>query len=245
MARFFPERSWISSLISRLSSSKLRARVAVPSLPVVRRAGRHCCVVCQDVIHSVEVRAPCSHYFDIGCATHLFQSATRNETLFLHVAVGKRFLSLAFVPTSRERSSRRSSKNKSSLAPSNARFLGPVSEGVGDQVYSCPALGCRRRTCAKCRERHSGNQSHVCRPDAGATQVLELGHASGWARCPGCSHMIELQVGCFHMTCRCETEFCYLCRAPWKTCDCAQWHEQHLVDEEEEEEEEEEEVEDE
>ncbi|KAF8438887.1 hypothetical protein L210DRAFT_2232242 [Boletus edulis BED1] len=230
--------------MNRLSGSKLRARVAVPSIPVVRRAGRHSCVVCQDMIHSVEIRAPCSHYFDIGCATHLFQSAIRNETLFPPRCCGKKIplsrvrphLSRALIATFQQKQVEYGTlKRVYCSSPVCSRFLGPVSEGVGDQVYTCPALGCRRRTCAKCRERHSGNQSHVCRPDAGATQVLELGQASGWARCPGCSHMIELQVGCFHMTCRCETEFCYLCRATWKTCDCPQWHEQHLVDEEEEE----------
>ena len=41
--------------------------------------------------------------------------------------------------------------------------------------------------------------------------------------------MIELNIGCFHMTCRCRTEFCYLCRARWKTCPCRQWDEERLL----------------
>ena len=37
--------------------------------------------------------------------------------------------------------------------------------------------------------------------------------------------MIELNHGCFHMTCRCKTQFCYRCGAQWKTCSCPQWEE--------------------
>jgi hypothetical protein len=32
------------------------------------------------------------------------------------------------------------------------------------------------------------------------------------------------------MTCRCSTQFCYLCAALWKTCDCRQWDDQRLLD---------------
>ena len=31
------------------------------------------------------------------------------------------------------------------------------------------------------------------------------------------------------MTCRCRTEFCYLCHARWKTCQCPQWDERRLL----------------
>ena len=31
------------------------------------------------------------------------------------------------------------------------------------------------------------------------------------------------------MTCRCRTQFCYLCAARWKTCDCVQWDERRLI----------------
>ena len=28
--------------------------------------------------------------------------------------------------------------------------------------------------------------------------------------------------------CRCRAEFCFICTAPWKTCECAQWDEDRL-----------------
>ncbi|KIJ63803.1 hypothetical protein HYDPIDRAFT_182115 [Hydnomerulius pinastri MD-312] len=110
--------------------------------------------------------------------------------------------------------------------PKCSRFLGPVLPGANSHV--CPAPGCGNRTCRSCRGRHEG-RGHTCRFDEDADQVLALSRASGWARCPGCSQMIELNTGCFHMTCRCRTEFCYLCQARWKTCTCPQWEERRLL----------------
>ena len=33
--------------------------------------------------------------------------------------------------------------------------------------------------------------------------------------CPGCSMWVERTSGCNHMTCRCGTEWCYVCETPW------------------------------
>ncbi|KIK92814.1 hypothetical protein PAXRUDRAFT_551844 [Paxillus rubicundulus Ve08.2h10] len=115
-------------------------------------------------------------------------------------------------------------------SPTCSRFLGPHSKGLfGRKVYTCPASDCTRKTCGSCRGEYRGVVSHVCRPDADIAQVLTLGRTAGWSRCPGCSQMIELNTGCFHVTCRCRTEFCYLCRARWKTCRCPQWGERRLL----------------
>jgi hypothetical protein len=47
--------------------------------------------------------------------------------------------------------------------------------------------------------------------------------------CCYCRFFVELEVGCFHMTCRCGYGFCYVCTAQWKTCRCRQWDEGRLV----------------
>jgi len=44
-----------------------------------------------------------------------------------------------------------------------------------------------------------------------------------------CRFFVELEVGCYHMTCRCGHEFCYLCTSRWKTCSCPQWDEGRLL----------------
>ena len=217
-----------------LSHLHVLLRGVAPGSPTI-----HDCVICQDPIRGAEIRAPCGHYYGIDYVTDLFQSATRDETLFpprccrqnIPFAWVQPHLSQALVTTFQQKQVEFSTlKRVYCSSPTCSRFLGPLSEGISrSKVYTCPAPGCERRTCAKCREQHNGDWMHACRPDADANQVLELGRASGWARCPGCSQMIELNMGCFHMTCRCRTEFCYLCRARWKTCPCPQWDERRLL----------------
>ncbi|KIJ04704.1 hypothetical protein PAXINDRAFT_122673, partial [Paxillus involutus ATCC 200175] len=197
----------------------------------------HTCVICQDRIFGSEIRAPCGHYYDIVCVTNLFQSATRDETLYpprccrqnIPVAQVQPHLPQALFTEFQQKSEEFGTLQRVYCSsPTCSRFLGPVTEGLFiGRVYDCPAPACTRRTCGRCRGEHSG-VTHVCRPDADADQVLTLGRAAGWSRCPGCSQMIELDVGCFHMTCRCRTEFCYLCQERWKTCPCPQWDERRL-----------------
>jgi hypothetical protein len=199
----------------------------------------HDCVICQDPIRGTEIRAPCGHYYGIDCVTDLFQSATRDETLFpprccrqnIPFAQVQPHLSQTLVTTFQQKEVEFSTLKRVYCSfPTCSRFLGPLSEDISaSKVYTCPASGCGRQTCAKCREQHSGDSTHTCRLDADANQVLELSRTSGWARCPGCSQMIELHMGCYHMTCRCRTEFCYLCCARWKTCQCLQWDERRLL----------------
>jgi len=115
--------------------------------------------------------------------------------------------------------------------PRCSRFLGRQEEGLawlttGTKAYTCT---CGMATCSRCKQAHENNAKHSCKTDDGTEVVLALGKVEGWARCPGCRTMIELNMGCFHMTCVCKTEFCYLCQARWKTCSCKQWDETRLV----------------
>ena len=40
---------------------------------------------------------------------------------------------------------------------------------------------------------------------------------------------MELTHGCYHITCRCSKQFCYLCAETWKNCTCPQWDERRLL----------------
>ncbi|XP_007204931.2 probable E3 ubiquitin-protein ligase rbrA [Prunus persica] len=54
-----------------------------------------------------------------------------------------------------------------------------------------------------------------------------------WRQCSKCKHMVELDSGCYHITCRCGHQFCYTCGAEWKnkraTCSCPLWDEHHII----------------
>ncbi|GAA0150719.1 ubiquitin-protein ligase [Lithospermum erythrorhizon] len=54
-----------------------------------------------------------------------------------------------------------------------------------------------------------------------------------WRQCSVCNHIVSLVQGCYHITCRCGHEFCYLCGAEWKnkraTCTCPYWDERNII----------------
>jgi len=59
----------------------------------------------------------------------------------------------------------------------------------------CPT--CNTGVCLACKNvAHDGD----CPPDPATQQLLDLAQQEGWRRCPGCSRMIELNTGCYHMT---------------------------------------------
>ncbi|PCH44865.1 hypothetical protein WOLCODRAFT_78291 [Wolfiporia cocos MD-104 SS10] len=72
-------------------------------------------------------------------------------------------------------------------------------------------------------------------------QALQLMRTKSWRRCPNCSFIVELTVGCNHITCRCKTEFCFRCGSLWdiqrKSCTrdppCELWDENMLLEERE------------
>ncbi|KAJ6264923.1 hypothetical protein Dda_1076 [Drechslerella dactyloides] len=85
------------------------------------------------------------------------------------------------------------------------------------QDSSAYCVSCAKFTCTHCgKELHDG----LCPEDKDTAMLLETARNEGWSKCEKCSHVVELTVGCFHMTCRCGHSFCYLCGVSWKTCDC-------------------------
>ena len=77
---------------------------------------------------------------------------------------------------------------------------------------------CRTKVCCTCNGRwHSGRE---CPKDEATAHFAEIAKKEGWQRCFNCSATVELKEGCNHMTCRCRAEFCMICGAKWKTCDC-------------------------
>ncbi|KZT20949.1 hypothetical protein NEOLEDRAFT_1151039 [Neolentinus lepideus HHB14362 ss-1] len=200
------------------------------------------CVICQEPIMNIEIRAPCGHYYDKGCMLELFEASTRDESLYpprccrrpiplssvqLHMSMN---LETLFNEKSREFGT---FKRVYCGNPTCSRFLGEQIDKhafVWNTTYTCASLSCRARTCGRCKARITSDTiPHTCKADGADEAVLTLGNREGWARCPGCSTLIELNMGCYHMTCRCKTEFCYLCKVRWKNCVCPQWDERRLL----------------
>ncbi|XP_004295987.1 PREDICTED: uncharacterized protein LOC101290748 [Fragaria vesca subsp. vesca] len=103
-------------------------------------------------------------------------------------------------------------------------------------------MKCQYRFCINCKV--PWHKSITCadykrsnpNPPEEDTKLNSLASSKLWRQCVKCSHMIELIEGCYHMTCRCNYEFCYNCGAEWKhkkaTCKCPLWHEGNIVHDE-------------
>ncbi|EPS39277.1 hypothetical protein H072_6897 [Dactylellina haptotyla CBS 200.50] len=90
-----------------------------------------------------------------------------------------------------------------------------LQESIRDGSAYC--VDCVKFTCAHCKmPLHDG----ICEEDKDTEMLLDTARREGWSKCDRCNHLVELTVGCFHMTCRCGYHFCYLCGKEWKTCDC-------------------------
>ncbi|PHH67256.1 hypothetical protein CDD81_3025 [Ophiocordyceps australis] len=199
-------------------------------------AGAHLvhCVACDEGgSPSQMARCPCSHEYCAPCLTHLFQSALRDGSLFPARCCGQpiplqgngRFLSPEIMSAYRAKQVEHTTPNKTYCHVARcSAFLAPTT--IRGNTATCHRCGAR--TCVLCKNRdHQGRGR--CREDEGTREVLRVAADRGWRRCQNCRTMVELQMGCFHMTCHCGFQFCYLCGVEWKNCPCVQWDEERLT----------------
>ena len=175
---------------------------------------------------------PCTHTYHVDCAVQLFEAATKDESLLpprccripIPVELVTPHLSVTSAASFLEKLREHETSNRLYCPKAScSHFIGPAQlEQVDVQCPKCSTL-----VCASCKKFAHG-KSVPCDSDADS-QILDLAESKGWKRCPGCSNMVELGHGCYHMTCLCRTEFCYLCAVPWKNCACKQWDEDRLV----------------
>ncbi|KAI0048148.1 hypothetical protein FA95DRAFT_1588849 [Auriscalpium vulgare] len=194
------------------------------------------CIICTENKRKTHLlRAPCGHYYCRACIVDLIDSATRDETLFPVRCCHRPFPVDDFTPYLSARQHNLFRKKAFEFGtPPEARlyccnptcsiFLGPAGSSRADVV--CP--DCQTIICTECRS--ASHPGDACTVAAALLELKALALAEHWQTCPGCSAMVELVQGCYHMTCRCRSQFCYLCAAPWKTCPCPQWTEARLVD---------------
>jgi hypothetical protein len=234
--------------VSRYAGTSSRIRRCITH--IIRRARKRTgndCVACQDAIEGSEVRGPCGHFYDIECILSLFSAATKDESLFpprccrqvIPVASVRAHMTPELIALFEEKTKEFGTLRRvycataacsaflgaQSLRPGGWLFWGPT-------IFDCVRSGCSTRTCSYCKAAVTANGVHQCKTDSSNTSdeaVLALGDREGWKRCPGCEALVELNLGCFHITCRCRAQFCYVCRATWKSCACPQWDEHRLL----------------
>ena len=167
--------------------------------------------------------------------TTLARSATSDESLFPPRCCSRPIdygLFNALIPLDVWKAFERASQEFSVVAkdrvycpsPTCPKFLGSVK--ALHRTMACPT--CQISVCTHCRKRAHPHQ-FFCK-QGGETGALQgLLEQNRWQRCPNCRTVVELNHGCYHITCRCRSQFCYLCSAPWKTCSCRRWDERMLL----------------
>jgi hypothetical protein len=166
------------------------------------RKGYLDCAACTDSKPiSAMVKVPCSHHYCRPCAVRLFEESITDESLFpprccrqaIPLSLVRGILGFKLVNQFEAISIERNDPYRTYCAnPACSAYLSPdmVKLYVGTCRY------CLDSTCTLCKKlAHEGD----CEDDE-REQVLEMARMEGWQQCFKCRNMIELWVGCNHIT---------------------------------------------
>ncbi|KAI1100161.1 hypothetical protein F4804DRAFT_344958 [Jackrogersella minutella] len=190
------------------------------------------CEACRDQKEDLELfRVPCLHEYCLQCIAQIIRIAIKDEALFPPRCCGQQIpLTTIIQVLDDDELEEFHQKTDEYSTPRRtychnracARFI-PATNYENDTA-TCDLCG--SKTCITCKEAsHDGD----CPNDEELQQVMQVATDQNWQRCQNCSALVELNMGCYHMTCRCGHQFCYLCGAKWKTCKCPQWDETLLL----------------
>lgn len=181
-----------------------RQRVAPPTLRVnIRRVE---CVACTENTPEADaIRTSCSHSYCRTCVTKLFDDSLRDETLFpprccrnpIHLDLVQQFLDSAFTTRFEEKLVERQDTRRTYCAvPTCSKYLRASDTGrrtLGPASRFCEE--CNVWTCEGCKKAHTPGSP--CPEDE---EVLRMGRQAGWKQCAKCRNLVELTVGCNHIT---------------------------------------------
>lgn len=171
------------------------------------------CVACQeDRPISDTLAAPCTHNYCRDCVSGLFEAATTDESLFpprccrqtIPLTLVKTFLSAALIERFKAKAVEFKTPNRTyCFRPTCSAFI--PTEGISGDIATCP--DCLQTTCTVCK---SASHAGDCPNDTALQSLLHTASANGWQRCYACRRLVELELGCNHMTC-----------VVWISCSCA------------------------
>ncbi|KAK4914332.1 hypothetical protein LTR49_017470 [Elasticomyces elasticus] len=177
------------------------------------------------------IKATCTHVYCDDCLDTLYRASMTDETLFpprccrqeLPWDKAKHHLDTTLKGEFETKRVELRAKDRTYChVPTCSVFINPA-DYVDDDA-PCPN-GCAN-TCIKCKQ-----AAHVgeCPKNEELEALLATAKLNDWQTCYDCRRMVELKIGCFHMTCICKAQFCYVCGLQWKKCRCPQWEVRRLL----------------
>ncbi|TVY78338.1 putative E3 ubiquitin-protein ligase ariadne-2 [Lachnellula suecica] len=190
------------------------------------------CTACQDNFRFYDAaRAPCGHEYCRDCLRDLFRASMTDDSLFppkccrqtIPAGLVRLFLTGDLFRQYEAKKIEYETPDRTYCSNGLcSTFI--QAENIANEKATC--LACKRVTCTMCKaEAHTGD----CPADTTLQLLLDTAHENGWQRCHACRRLVELDMGCNHITCFCGAQFCYICARPWKNCQCEQWNEDRLL----------------
>ncbi|OOO04983.1 Zinc finger, C6HC-type [Aspergillus oryzae] len=193
--------------------SKTYAERQKDAMERLSRPKLQCCICFERYESSDIIRLECGDLYCTDCLKSLFMRATKDEQLFPPRCC-RQYIPLSLI------TKQMTTEEKDAFQRAKIEF------STSNRTY-CSNTVCGRFIIPS--NIFSEQAKYDCPEDAALQEMLKLSTSQGWQRCLSCKAMVELTVGCYHMTCNCKAEFCYLCGKKWKTCRCAMWAERRLV----------------
>lgn len=168
------------------------------------------CTVCEDYRAASDLAScPCSHEYCHGCLSRLFDLATVDESLFpprccqqpILVDDHLEVLGPALVGKFKAKALELSTPNRTYChRPECSTFIPP--QYIQDGVATC--VRCSGETCISCK---GARHARDCPQDKATQDVLRLAKENGWQSCYSCHRLVELGIGCNHMSTLCAPLF--------------------------------------
>ena len=164
---------------------------------------RHECTACGEHHRAFETfRTSCGHHYCQGCLSELFDLSTTDETLFpprccrqpIPLTAARLHLSPDLVRRFQQKAVEFQSSDRTYCSrPTCSAFI--TAADIDGERATCTA--CFQQTCTICKgNSHEGD----CPQDTATQQVLAAAAEEGWQRCYNCRRLVELDIGCNHMT---------------------------------------------
>jgi len=161
------------------------------------------CAACQEKTPSYDAaRVPCDHQYCRTCLQDLFRASIMDDSLFPPKCC-RQLITADAVRTHLTRELIRQYEDKKiEYETPNRTYCFNVFcstfiklEYIADEKATCPL--CYEVTCTICKaEAHTGD----CPADTGLQLVLARANENGWQRCFNCRRVVELDIGCNHIS---------------------------------------------